>query len=154
MPPSADASARALALPASGVTTNASIFAKPLVLAALVAVALAAFLAPGTQLADVVLRLRLPDNDDAMRLVEVRDLLAGQGLVRHHPAPLSAAARSLDALVALRRRADRASDLGPHADAGPSPRRGGRGGDMAAPSLSRLPRSRFHRRAPVLRLAC
>jgi hypothetical protein len=108
MPPSADASARALALPASGVTTNDSIFAKPLVLAALVAVALAAFLAPGTQLADVVLRLRLPDNDDAMRLVEVRDLLAGQGwfdIIQHrYLPPLGASmhwSRFVDAPIAL-----------------------------------------------------
>src|SRR3954451_12996726 len=107
MPPSADASARALALPASGVTTNDSIFAKPLVLAALVAVALAAFLAPGTQLGDVVLRLRLPDNDDAMRLVEVRDLLAGQGwfdTIQHRYLPPAGASmhwsRFIDAPIA------------------------------------------------------
>lgn len=91
----------------SAPPSQASLFGKPIVLAALMVVALAGFFAPGTQLADVVQHLRLPDNDDAMRLVGVRDLLAGQGWldnVQHRHLPLIAASswsRFVDAPIAM-----------------------------------------------------
>src|SRR3954465_13680196 len=97
-----------LATPAGAAAPDGSLLGRPLVLAALVVLALAGYFAPGTQLGDVVLRLRLPDNDDAMRLVEVRDFLTGQGwfdTVQHRYLPPAGASmhwsRFVDAPIAL-----------------------------------------------------
>lgn len=68
-------SSRALAAPPAD---RASLFDRPVVLGALLAFGLAAFFWRQPA-ADVVLHLSFPDNDDTMRLVQVRDLLAGQG---------------------------------------------------------------------------
>src|SRR3954469_181192 len=85
-----------------------SLLGRPLVLTVLVTLALVGYFAPGTQLAEVVLHLRLPDNDDAMRLVEVRDFLAGQGwfdTVQHRYLPPTGASmhwsRFVDAPIAF-----------------------------------------------------
>ena len=76
------------------------------VLWALAGLALAGFLWRQPPLLDVILRLRLPDNDDAMRLVGVRDLLGGQpwfDTVQHRYMPPAGAAmhwsRYLDAAL-------------------------------------------------------
>ncbi len=61
--------------------------------------------------------LRLPDTDDAMRLVEVRDTPRRPALVRPRPAP--PCRRAADALVALRRCADRGLILLARSLAGP-----------------------------------
>lgn len=92
--------------PGAPPRVGASPFENPLVLCLLAAVAAVQFFhQPG--LADVVLRLRLPDNDDAMRLVAVRDLLHGQGWfdpVQHRHLPpggvVSHWSRLVDAPVA------------------------------------------------------
>lgn len=57
---------------------------------------------PVAALTGVVLHLNLPDTDDAMRLVQVRDLLAGQGwfdMVQHRLMPPSGAAMHWSRLV-------------------------------------------------------
>ena len=63
--------------PGASPWPGASPFENPLILWLLAAVAAVQFFHQAG-LADVVLRLRLPDNDDVMRLVAVRDLLHGQ----------------------------------------------------------------------------
>lgn len=77
------------------------------VLWTLAALAVAGFLWRQRPILDVLLRLSLPDNDDAMRLVGVRDLLSGQSwfdTVQHRYLPPAGAAmhwsRYLDAALA------------------------------------------------------
>lgn len=56
-----------------------SLLARPVLMWALALWGFAVFFARECHFADVVFRLAVPDTDDAMRLVEVRDFVAGQG---------------------------------------------------------------------------
>ena len=88
------APARAEPSCAESSSADRSAFDNPAILWLLVVLGLYT-LYPLADLRAVVERLRLPDSDDAMRLVQVRDLLAGQGwfdMVQHRLMPPGAPA--------------------------------------------------------------